>query len=364
MDRRYLTKRVKIWTGHGCNLRCRFCYYLDFVKLKNPSFKKVKEQLDVAKKQGIVAVDFSGGEPTIRPDFIDLVRHAKKLGFKTICTLTNGIVLANKEYAKKAVEAGLNEVLFSVHGCDAKNHDWLTQFPGAFKRIMMAIDNLKELGVPFRANVTVTSGNYKFLDKHVKIFLKKKPFQVNFIVFNDWCGAKKVARELSVKYSVAAPRLKKAIDNLKKKIKYINVRYIPFCFMRGYEKYVCDHQQKLYDLYEWYPPLRSCFEYEHFMWYIGILNKLTKLPLINNLIKFGFRLTENPIELLNIARYYRKSKSCRNCKYGKICDGLEKTYAQIIGFKELRPEKGKKIQNPMFYRKDFYKEDYRKYYKE
>src|SRR3989344_7378781 len=125
------TKRVRINTGLRCNVKCRFCYYWDKLDLNNPSIDHIKGLLNIAKRSGIEHVDFSGGESSIRKDFPEILNYAKGL-FKTRCTLTNGQLFADKNYLKKMVDSGLNEVLFSVHGSGPAEHDWLTQVPHSF----------------------------------------------------------------------------------------------------------------------------------------------------------------------------------------------------------------------------------------
>ena len=161
------TRRVKLHTNHACNLKCRFCYYGDSanIKCKEPTFEELKEQIKIAKNAGALDIDFSGGESTIMKFFPELISYTKNLGFRDICVITNGLRMSNKDYAKKLVDSGLNNVLFSLEGYNSKTHDYLTRVPGSFDKINKAIKNAKELGLKVRINITVTKENYKVLDR-------------------------------------------------------------------------------------------------------------------------------------------------------------------------------------------------------
>ncbi len=339
---RQYTRRTKINTGYKCNLRCKFCYYYDRSCKFDEDFNEVKKQLDYAKKVGITMVDFSGGESTIHKDFLKIVAYAKKLGFKTVCTLTNGLAFSNMEYLKKAKEAGLNEILFSLHGTDKENHESITQVKGSYDKIIKAIKNAKKLGIKFRFNVTVSKINYKGLVKQARLINKLKPFQVNYIVFNEWRYGEKIASALGEKYSIMAPYIKSAIDTLKG-IESINVRYIPYCFMKGYEKHVTGHLNLVYDNYEWFPRTRHKFECESRLRWIGVV--------LYSIIRFGsFDIDKNIMRLYE--KLYVKPPQCKKCKLNPICDGFTKSYYNLHGGGEVRPYKldGGYITDPLIFR--------------
>jgi len=351
---------VKIWTGLKCNARCRFCYYWDSLNTEDPSTEEIKAKLRYAKKHGIKDVDFSGGEPTIRRDLPDLVSYAKDLGFRYICVITNGIKLANKDYFEKLVECGLNDVLLSIEGHNAEIHDYLTRVTGSFDRINKAIVNAKEFGVKLRTNTTVTSVNYKYLPKLAEFLANKQPDAVNFILFNDWCSAYKVIRDMACKYSDAAPYLREAIDILDSSVRKITVRYIPFCFMVGYEKYVCNLLQKKYDPDEWVDSvklrlvlgdtnnLRASLIYWKY-----VIRGIIKYPKVLRSLRLFEILHDAIIE--NMREGYVKSQRCKKCKYFNICDGLERSYADVIGLNELEPVTGDAIRDPCYYRREYAK---------
>ena len=64
------------------------------------------------------AVQFMGGEPTIHPRFLDIVKAANKMGFSHIQTASNGIKFAEPDFAMKAREAGLQYIYLQMDGVD------------------------------------------------------------------------------------------------------------------------------------------------------------------------------------------------------------------------------------------------------
>ena len=81
-----LTDRVDLNVGYSCNERCQFCYYQDTMVtdgiLRDLSTDECKRTLRFIRDQGKTVLDFTGGEPTIRKDFLSLVRYAKQIGFR------------------------------------------------------------------------------------------------------------------------------------------------------------------------------------------------------------------------------------------------------------------------------------------
>lgn len=185
-----MTRRVKIVTGLKCNIGCIFCYYRDSLESGNRGFDRIRKDLLYARNHGILEVDFSGGEPTIHPDLPRLISEAKRIGIERVCIITNGWRLADRGYLKALKEAGLDEILFSLHGSSQRIHDRLTDTPGSFSRIIRALEYSKEEGLDIRTNTVVNRLNLEDLVELALLIRSFDPIQVNFITINDWCFAK------------------------------------------------------------------------------------------------------------------------------------------------------------------------------
>ncbi len=105
-----------------CNLRCPVCFANAAAAgyLYEPTQNEIRQMLrnlrDL-KPYPCPAIQYAGGEPTVRNDIIDLVKMAKEEGFTHVQIATNGIRLAKREnLAKELKEAGLNTVYLAFDG--------------------------------------------------------------------------------------------------------------------------------------------------------------------------------------------------------------------------------------------------------
>ncbi len=101
-----MPERITIIQDYRCNNNCMFCCNGD----KRNDFKgmntiEVMETMRVGRKRGATFIDFIGGEPTMRSNIIPLVKYAKKLGFITIATTSNGRMYSYPEFTKKMIDA-------------------------------------------------------------------------------------------------------------------------------------------------------------------------------------------------------------------------------------------------------------------
>lgn len=138
-------RTLVIETGILCNNRCTFCYQKGYRSLKGyPRLvpgDEVRARMLWGLQNGYDEVSLTGGEPTVRPDFLDLVRHARDLGYRRVAITTNGWRLARPEFFQEACDAGLTSLGISVHGPTAEIHDAATGHPGSFLRALQAIRN-------------------------------------------------------------------------------------------------------------------------------------------------------------------------------------------------------------------------------
>ena len=104
-----------------CNLTCPVCFANANAAgyLYEPSFDEVVTMLtSIAAQKPVRAnmVQFSGGEPTVRPDFLDIVKKAREMDFEYIQVNTNGIKMAEFEFARAAREAGVQNLYLQFDG--------------------------------------------------------------------------------------------------------------------------------------------------------------------------------------------------------------------------------------------------------
>ncbi len=107
-----------------CNLTCPVCFANANAAgyLYEPSVAQIRGMLQALRDEKPVAgrvVQFSGGEPTMHPDFLEICALARDMGFTHVQAATNGILLSDVEFARKAKDAGLTTLYLQFDGvCD------------------------------------------------------------------------------------------------------------------------------------------------------------------------------------------------------------------------------------------------------
>jgi len=104
-----------------CNMTCPVCFANANAAgyLYEPSFEEIVKMLEDLANQKPVRmnmVQFSGGEPTVRPDFLKIVKKARDMDFDYIQVNTNGIKMADIEFARAAKEAGVDNLYLQFDG--------------------------------------------------------------------------------------------------------------------------------------------------------------------------------------------------------------------------------------------------------
>ncbi|MHA1561956.1 MAG: radical SAM protein [Promethearchaeota archaeon] len=141
-----------------CNLKCEHCYRDAGDSLVNElSTEEGFKLLDQIKKAGFRMIVFSGGEPFMRNDILELTQYAASLKLHPVYG-SNGTLLT-KKLVEKIKEAGGAAVSISLHMLDK---DELDKFTGvsSYELSIQAMKNCKELGLPFQVNTTVFERNY------------------------------------------------------------------------------------------------------------------------------------------------------------------------------------------------------------
>jgi uncharacterized radical SAM superfamily Fe-S cluster-containing enzyme len=130
-----------------------------------------------------MSVQFSGGEPTMSPYFLDAVRYAKKVGYNSVQAATNGIEFAkSKEFAKAAFEAGLRYAYLQFDGIgNAANSHRLVG--NLFDVKLRAIENLWSAGVDIVPVVTIVNGVNNEQVGRIIQFALDNPRKINFLSF-------------------------------------------------------------------------------------------------------------------------------------------------------------------------------------
>src|SRR5687768_10606442 len=171
-----------------CNMMCDPCFMdanqVGFVH--ELSWEDIRTLLDNAitlKPKRQMSVQFSGGEPTMSPYFLDAVRYAKKVGYNSVQAATNGIEFAKSpEFAKAAFDAGLRYAYLQFDGIgNAANSHRLVG--NLFDVKLRAIENLWSAGVDIVPVVTIVNGVNNEQVGRIIQFALDNPRKINFLSF-------------------------------------------------------------------------------------------------------------------------------------------------------------------------------------
>jgi uncharacterized radical SAM superfamily Fe-S cluster-containing enzyme len=171
-----------------CNMMCDPCF-MDANQVgyvHELGWDEIKEILDNAlkiKPRRQMSVQFSGGEPTMSPNFLDAVAYARKIGYNSVQAATNGIEFAkSKEFCKKAFEAGMRYAYLQFDGIgnDANGH---RQIGNLFDVKLRAIENMHEAGIEIVLVVTIVNNVNNDQVGTVVKFAMENPKKISFVSF-------------------------------------------------------------------------------------------------------------------------------------------------------------------------------------
>jgi len=165
-------ERLELHLTYTCPERCAFCSEAHRMRDYNRfpvTWARAATVLRMHASRGVKNVHLTGGEPTIHPEFVEVLVLAKKLGMRTSVG-TVGTMLARRDFAVRALPY-LDEGLFSLHGPNAEVHDGLTGTSGSFERVTTAIRLALEIRPDFGAyvNTVVTRHNIDALPDTVAL---------------------------------------------------------------------------------------------------------------------------------------------------------------------------------------------------
>lgn len=300
-------KILEFHISYQCPNDCYFCSERSQLLKINQEFvskRLIIEKLKKYQKKGFKEVTLTGGEPTLHPDFIQILKEAKNMDYTTFAT-SNSCRLSSKSFAKK-VFPWLDKVSFSLHGFNAKTHNFHTKNPESFSKVKKALSNMSEFGKDKfgMVNIIITPYNIGFLEK-IMSFASNYDC-IRHILFSavapEGNGLKNY-QSLSVPLKTIQKKVPTLVEVAKKNFLVLRFFGLPMCVLGGFYRFSNDL----------YWTARSTIE----------------------LRQFG------QSEFLKVTRSYKpvrkriKVYKCRNCAARDVCGGVFKEYADRYGTKEL-----------------------------
>ena len=174
-------RNVYLYITMACQLNCKHCYLGDRLQHKvHMPTEKVKHTLEVWRKMGGSKLNLIGGEPTLHPDFIEITRFAKEIGYEKVILNTNGLRKA-REVLMKMDPEDISYVQVSLDGGLEMTHDQIRGH-GNIKITWKTIEEITARGFDTRVICTVNKVNIDdcldLLDKTEKVGASLLKFHV------------------------------------------------------------------------------------------------------------------------------------------------------------------------------------------
>jgi MoaA/NifB/PqqE/SkfB family radical SAM enzyme len=233
-------KQIEIQLGHMCNNRCVFCFSGQQTEFKRAGPLDLRPQLaemDKARAEGHTKVTLLGGEPTLQPGFLDVVRHAVSLGFEEIVIFTNGVKTAREGFIDEILAtAGQRRGLFtwriSIQGATEEAHERTTKKEGSFARIVRTMETLYRKGERITVNMCVVSSNYASVPAFPALLLPFGVTQLHLDMVRPLDAGTRTEvelREMMPRYSELVPALEQMVRGFPEGFN-LNIGNLPYCF--------------------------------------------------------------------------------------------------------------------------------------
>lgn len=301
-----MIKKLALLLWYRCNNNCVFCYCGDKKDKWQMSTEQAKRELEMGKERGCSFVDFNGGEPSLRKDIFNLVSYAKDLGYTTIAITTNGRMFYYADFCERIVEAGLNHVVFSLHGHTAELHDRLTRTRGSYEQVTKGMKNIRKVkpDIYICTNTTINRLNYRFLPQITENNIKLGADGSEFIFVHPRGEALRNFEKVVPTLTEIAPYIKKALKVGKRSLNHFVIRYVPPCHVSDVPTDVSEIKAS------------------------GHLREQHVGPEFINLNVEKGRATIGRV----------KAPKCKDCVHDDVCEGVFKEYADRRGLEELAPQ--------------------------
>ena len=156
---KYQPLHLTIELTDSCNLKCRHCYRDSGPHLSTHlSSATLMPFLEQAHDHGVRSVELTGGEPTLHPEFTDILESVLQR-FGLVALITNGTLISPAILGILERHADRCVVQVDLDGRDSSEHECLRGISGSFRRACTAIQRLNQIGIRQRVAMSVFPGN-------------------------------------------------------------------------------------------------------------------------------------------------------------------------------------------------------------
>ncbi len=194
-----------------CNNRCLFCHDAAQHDGSVASLDEVRALLRAGRERNAERLVLSGGEPTIHPQFLEVVALGRQAGYRWIQVISNGRMFAYDRFAEAAAAAGLDEATLSIHGHTPELHDALAGARGAFAQVLRGLRNLQRAHRIVSVDVVVCRPNVRHLADILRFFLQLGVREFDLMHLVPFGRAFEDERKLELDPATARPHVLEAL---------------------------------------------------------------------------------------------------------------------------------------------------------
>lgn len=344
--------------GHGavldlglrCPHSCAFCYYsfLDggpeqFAALRRAKMRDTASCRAIVRAiaaNGLTHLDITGGEPTVHKGLPEIVAEAVAAGLAVRCITLGQFLLrerGGRTLLDRLLEAGLTDLLFSLHAADADA--FAATCGGSLATLHAAMDALDARGFQYACNTVMLERNRRSLPAIARLAVSRGVYVVNFIAFNAyhaWRGMEQAAA-LAASYTKIRPYLEEAVAILAEGRVAANIRYVPLCAFPSLAAHVVGVLGVPYDPYEW---RNRCLNHDQPPAYCA-----EPLPIPEEGVRPVHAFSPQAETLpdgtrlcgMRGDRFKLFPAQCADCPARDACDGVDPVYLCRHGASELAP---------------------------
>ena len=237
------SKNAYLAVGYACNQRCRCCPLIDKEHRKMiVPLEDIKQEAIIMKKLGVTDVTISGGEPTIHPDFFEILEFFFDQGI-AVHILSNGEKFADKDFLNKFLYISRsNEVSVTTtfHSHIAEEHEYQNQSKGSFARSLSGVRALDTNNINVSVKHCITSNNYSALPQFLDFVLNNFSVNVEIQLWGiDLCGIdEQLAKESFVDYKLIRKFMEETLDLFESRSeprgRVLTINNLPLCMLDAY----------------------------------------------------------------------------------------------------------------------------------
>ena len=221
---------------YNCNAKCKFCFISNkLIHDRFQSKKKIFKIIDKLFESNIFRINFFGGEPSLHPDILEIIKYAKEQNFKV--TLVTNSLAFNKSNILE-YEKYLDGIGVSLHGPE-KIHNYLMGVLNAYKQALFVIEHFSKANKLVGVNFTLTKENYKyFYDTALNLC---EHYHIGFVAISRFISSDDtfLGKELKSKYEPDKDVLNYTLEKmniLQEQYPLVDIRmsiFFPLCIVKN-----------------------------------------------------------------------------------------------------------------------------------